>query len=670
MEVVNLSKGKKYPNRDALREANDIYLDAMYQFVSKCLGKIQGTTAKELIRDALRWSSQEDIEEKIEISDIAHLVRTYWYDSFEEQFGAIDRHYEARSAIGLIVEGRNRASHRPWDLDPEFTRTQLFLIAELLGKINKPNEHREVKAIRDKLFPNDTKEHLLEVEAENAKYQKSFAEAEKHLKTAELEKAKYEKQNVKLSKQVDENTAKLDEKEKRLKKISKQLVDVKSRRDEYKKQHASALKQLEKVKAAHATCEGDSKTKSDQLDDAVGAWFTSEEHLAAMRKLFTTVTVGNREVQAVFPPFGTDSTVRILDRRGTDKRNYLLGLLEQKQPTIVYVQSEEKIDQLLTLVGPEKATVIGKRNAQTSAAEDAEILEKLRTGELVAIVSDTTFSTSILSHCVEHFVFCHLAPSSDAFFDRCQPAFTSEKDIYLHLIYNSEQDVKGLVQKYPDRKTLERLYPELRKRAETNGNFIKTEDLHSELGISKLSIETGLAIFEELQLLERNGESIKLLPPTGKKLDESEIYRRGEKLKKETADFGDFQFEHSIEQIWEKMLEKLKVDSKQILPTSNIHKMPLRISETEGEYLKDSQTQPEQSTEVVEIDNAASDETAEAHHTLKPLRANAKVTEEQVREIRSRSAAGESYSGLAKEFGLTPTGIRNIVLRNTWKHVE
>ena len=522
------------------------------------------------------------------------------------------------------------------------------------------------------------------MEAENAEHKKSLAEVEKHLETAKLEKSKYEKDNATLSKQVDE-------KEKRLKKLSKQLKSAKTQTDKYKRNLADTKKRLEKSEAAQTdykqrletisnelkmtekearTSEENLKTTSNQLKEAVDEWMVSVECLTATRKLFTAATIGNQKIQAIFPPFETDSTVRILDRRGTDKRNYLSRLLEQKQPTVIYVQSEEKIDQLLTLVGPEKAKVIGEHNAQTSTAEDAEILEKLGKGELTAIVSDTTFSTSIPSHCVEHFVFCHLAPSSEVFFDRCQPAFTSKKDTYLHLIYNSEQEMEGLVQKYPDREVLEKMYPELKKIAETNGNFIKIENLYSKLDIAKLSIETGLAIFEELQLLERNGENIKLLPPTGKKLDESEIYRRGEKLKKGTADFGDFQFEHSMEQIWATMLEALNVDSEQILRESSIHKMPLRVSETEGDYLKDAQTQPEQSTEVAEKNSAASNETLEASHTLKPTRANAKVTEEQVREIRSRSAAGESYSGLAKEFGLTPTGIRNIVLRNTWKHVE
>ena len=637
MEVVDL-RMPKYPNRDALRQAHDIYLDAMRQFVK--------------IRDALGMAPHDDREEIIEISDIAHLVRTYW-NNFKGHFDAVDPHYEARSAIGLIVEGRNRASHPPWDLDIEFTRNQLFLIAEVLEKINMSAAQREVETIRDKLFDDTTKQLVaITVEAAKAKYERSIAEKKKRLESVEKDNKKlskeieaYEKRLNSTSKQLENVRAEHSAGEERLTTISNQLASTEAERNDHKKRLKTTSKELEKAKAESQVY---------------------KNSLVAMRKLFTASTIGNM----VFPSFQTDTAVRIVDHRGTDKRNYLSRLLDQKHPTLIYVQSEDKIHQLLDIVGPEKAAIIGKRNAQTSPAEDAEILEKLGKDELTAIVSDTTFSTLTPSHCVEHFVFCHLVPGSDEFFKRCQPAFTSEKDAYLHLIYNSEQDMEGLVQKYPDREVLEKLYPELTNLAETNGNFIKIENLYSKLDIAKLSIETGLAIFEELQLLERNGENIKLLPPTGKKLDESEIYRRGEKLKKETADFGDFQFEHPIEQIWEKMLEKLKVDSNQMLHDSSIHKRPLRVSETEGGSLKDAQPQPEQSTEVVETDNAASDETLEARPTPKPTRANAKVTEEQVREIRARREAGESYSKLAKEFGLTPTGIRNIALRNTWKHVK
>ena len=325
-----------------------------------------------------------------------------------------------------------------------------------------------------------------------------------------------------------------------------------------------------------------------------------------------------------------------------------------------------------------------------------------------------------------------------------------------------------------------------------DGDFVNPENLCGqlnivELEITELGIETGLAIFEEVGALERNTEGIKPLPFSGRR---SEIYHRGEELKKETADFRDFQLEHSVEQICGKILEKLNVDSEQILCESNIRKKHSRISEQDSDMqstteteqdkvtppipdvwpqrslgsfdvlrqraaksfngakstqlreeadilespfssyevestffeneedyqrkydlamqflqehginaleqgiaqlikdqddpdynftedeahmlrafqdaLKDFQAQSEQSTESVEKDNEA----AESDHSTKPSRANAKVTVEQVKEIRARREAGESYGKLAKEFGLTPTGVRNIAMRNTWKDVE
>lgn len=646
----------RYPNRDALRKAHDIYLDAIYPFMRECLGKFQGTTAEELIRDALSLASHDNIEKKIEISDIAHLVRTYWYDYFQDRFEAIDPHYEARSAIGLIVEGRNRASHRPWDLDPEFTRTQLFLIAEVLEKINRPDAQREVETIRNDLFENTTQQLVeIAVKEEKAQHKKSIAEVKERL-TAE------EKKNDKLSKQKTDNAAKLKKKEEDLEKLSEQLVGVKLREKKYKTQLNSKSKQLEKVQAVHSACkerltsteaERDDykeslETASKELREAETEWQACEDSLTAMRNLFTVSTIGNM----VFPPFETDSTVRILDRRGVDKQNYLLNLLEQKQSTVIYVQSEERIDQLLAFVGPEKADVIGKCNARTSEAEEAEIFGKLEKGELIAVVSNTAFSTLASPHCIEHFVFCHLVAGLDEFFKQCEPAFASEKHAYLHLIYNSEQDSEGLAQKYPDREMLVETYRELKKLAEANEDFIKTENVYSKLDIGKPSIETGLAVFEELQLLKQNGESIKLLPDVRADLDQSEIYRRGEKLKKKTADFRAFQLEYSIEQIWAEILEKLDISSEQILREVNTDEMSLSVSEMENDL---------QPTETVENDSEPDDADIEANQTPIPPSANAKVTEEQVREIQSRSAAGESNSELAKEFNLSSTAIRFVV---------
>lgn len=605
----------EYPNRDALRKAHDIYLDTMCSFIIGCLGE-------DIIESEL------DIAASIDFGNIPYLIREYWNDSFEERFKRYDPYYEARSAIQLIVEGRNRASHPPWDLDSDFTRTQLFLIAELLGKINKPNEQREVEDIRDKLFSDDTAERLAEleerlkdVEGENAEYKKSLAGVEKHLETAKSEKLRYEKDNTTLSEQVDE-------KEKRVKKLSRQVKNAKTQNEKQKKNLAGTKQRLEESETAQVNYKERLQTTSKELKDtkkelaAAAAEKTEhkndlktilkelesvkvernifEERLAAMLKLLAITTIRNQEVQTIFPPFETDSTVRILDRRGINKKDYLLNLLEQKQPTIIYVQSEEKIEQLCRLVGPEKAEIIKEHNERTSEVEERETLERLESGELIAIVSDAPLSTLTSAHCVEHFVFCHLVPGLDEFFERCQPAFTSANNAYLHLIYNSREDIDGLnqwlVQKYPDRDVLKKLYPKLNRLSETNGGFIKTENLYSELDIAKLWIETGLAIFEELQLLKRNGEGIKLLPPAGKKLDESEIYLKGEKLKNETTNFQTFQLEQSIAQIWEEILEKLNIDSEQILRESSIYKTSSEVSGLDGDVPSSEQTGQDSST--------------------------------------------------------------------------
>ena len=649
VEVVNLSRAK-YPNRNALNQALDVYLDAMCQFVSECLDE-------QSISEALRLQSSDNLREKMEVKDIANLIKMRWLKSFKEKFKVVDReyirYYDARSVTSLIIEGRNRASHPPWDLDIEFTRTQLFLIVEVLGKINRPNAQREVETIRNDLFENTTQQLVeIAVEEEKAQHKKSIAEVKERL-TAE------EKKNDKLSKQKTDNTAKLKKKEEDLEKLSEQLISVKLGKQKSEEHLNSTSRQLEKLQVVHSACEErlttteaekDNykerfETASKELAEAEMEWQACEDSLAAMRNLFTASAIGNM----VFPPFETDSTVRILDRRGVDKRGFLLDLLKQKQPAIIYVQSEDKIKQLSEFVAREKADVIGEHNERTSEAEESEILEKLENGELIAVVSNTIFSTLTSSHCIEHFVFCHLVPGLDEFFKQCEPAFASEKHAYLHLIYNSEQDIEGLAQKYPDRKTLEKLYPELRKLAGTNGNIIGTGSLYSKLDMAKLGIETGLAIFEELQLLEHNDERIKLLPPAGKKLDASETYCRGERLKNGAAGFQSFQFELSTEQIWEALLKELNVDNEQILEASSVYEAhafqdAIRDSGAQSDPSTDavendsksdaevSEAQSDRSTETVDDDNTVDGEDAEMKQPPKSTRADAKVTENQGKE--------------------------------------
>ena len=649
----------------------------MRAFIIFHLKKIQGQKVEDVVIDSLDdvgqsdradeidrllCQSNRDIKSIIDIDDFPRLVNTNW-NSFKIPLND-DKTF--RNQLWLIKDGRDQSwAHPPeGDAESEGTRAYLFLIADVLRKINRPDKQSEVEAIRDELFSDDTAERLEKAKKRLKDLESEKSEAAKRLADAESEKKGYEQKNAALSKQVDKQ-------ENQCKKLDKQLKRAKTQNDKYKKDIAGTKQRLEESEVAQAdyknrlettskdlenakkewqACEDSLKSTSERLEEAVEEWGTCVERLTAMRRLFTVATIGNQTVQAVYPPIETDSAVRILDRRDVKKKDYLLELLEQKQPTLIYVQSEEMADLLLERVISEKLDAIEKHSEHTSEVEEMEILKRLESGELVAVVSDTTFSTLTSAHCVEHFVFCHLVPSLDKFFNQCEPAFTSGKNAYLHLIYNLEQDIDGLnqwlTQKYPDAEALGGLYRELRKLVETDGDLIKSENVYNEkvyskLDMVKLGIETGLAIFEELQFLERNEIGVKVLPdPEKRGLDESKIHCGGEELKHGIADAQAFQLKQQIEQIWEGIQERLDIGSEQMLYEGDVDETDFSISETGDDP---------QSTETVENDSTADNEDTESEQAFKPARADAKVTVEQVREIRSRSAADEPNSELAEE---------------------
>ena len=689
----------KSPNKDdledALGKALRIYRNCMRPFIVRHLRKVPGEKPEDLIAEALSdqqadqfWTildKEDDIESAIDFSYFPAIIQKNWLIERNRQHYGFNQQFDAdmtfQSRLWLIRGGRNIGEHEDTKVDSEFVRIHLFLIGEVLNKINEPDRQSEVEKIRIDLFSDDTAERLAEaekrlkdVEAENAGYKKSLSETKNRLTDAKSKNSEYKEDTTELSRQVDQ-------KENRINKLLKQQKEAKAQNEKSKKDLARTKRDLEKSKAAQTdykqrletiakelkatekearTSEENLKTTSNQLNEAVDEWMASLESLTATRKLFTVATIGSQEVQAIFPSFEIDAAVRILDRRNTEKKSYLLNLLEQKQPTIIYVQSEAMVDNLLKLVGPEKDGVIEKYDERTSEGKEREILEKLENRELIAVVSNTTLSTLASSHCVEHFVFCHLTPSLDEFFKRCQPAFASEKDSYLHLIYNSKQDVQyldtWLDQKYPAEERLKNLYRELESFVGVNGNFINLENLYSKLDIERLSIETGISIFEELQLLERNEESIKLLAPTGKKLDESEIYNRGEKLKEETADFRAFQLEHSIEQIWEEILGALDIDLEKYLLKSNVASGEAEVDaktvleEEETSSYKASSTDSE-----VNNPNDIDDEQSVTKQPVTPSKSNGKWTMEEV-----RNSLSEEVRDYQKKY---PEERRNIFYR-------
>ena len=261
----------------------------------------------------------------------------------------------------------------------------------------------------------------------------------------------------------------------------------------------------------------------------------------------------------VFPKRDDPAAVKLVDKRNGNKKEYLLDLLATEESCIIYVQDEEMLDLLLTKLLPESIEGIARHDATTSRVEADALLKQLHNGELRAIASSSTFSHYQEFPYVPHFVFCHLTPSSDAFFKRCRPAFVSDRTSYLHLIYNDADAThihNWIAQKYPTKDALRHLYVNMRKVIQSNGaaGYPEVEMLNGELGAA-LTVHTGLTIFEELRYITRHGEPgqrlVKLLPAEKSDLSFSGTYLEGEWIKQTCPAFIEFQLKENVESMWE-----------------------------------------------------------------------------------------------------------------------
>ncbi len=549
---------KIYPNRDALRDANDIYLDTMRSFIVRCLKQVskeKEEPIETLVVNTLPLDKQEvfrrnleetgDIESAIDYSYFPHIIAGHWYGCFDREFG---RDLVLRNMPWIVREGRNKCEHRhASDMDADLVRANLFLIAAFLEKIGKSEEQRVVETIREGVIPHNIQEKF-------SAYEGTIASLKGRLATDEETEAR-------LQKQIETKDVQLAEKEKSRNKLVEQVLGIKKERDAAKTQRTNLSKRLTKAEKMRDTFEEQYETASLELMDAAEelakmrtAHAATVAQLETVKKLLSMTTLRDD----MFPSVETDSAVRMLDRRGVSKKNYLRRLLAQEQPTIIYVNREEMLDAVQASVLPEGPDVIGKCGRCTSEAEEMEIWEKLQEGQLLAVVSSTLFFTSRPAHRIKHFVFYHLVPGVELFFKQCQPAFESEQDTYLHLLYNAERDMTALNRHYPNRDVLKKMYRESKRLRSRKRKLIKAKTLHKKLDMEGASIETGLAIFEELQLIKRKADGIKFVcPPDVETLRESEIYRKGEQLKKGMQDFYDFQNERSIAQMWEACWKRL-----------------------------------------------------------------------------------------------------------------
>ena len=269
----------------------------------------------------------------------------------------------------------------------------------------------------------------------------------------------------------------------------------------------------------------------------------------------------------VFPKLDDESLAKLVNRRNTTKKNYLLKLLAREESCIIYVQDEEMLDCLLTRLLPESIEGIARHDETVSREEETALLKQLESGDLRTIASSSRLSSCEGFPFVNHIVFCHLTPNPDLFFKRCAPAFATEDTSFLHLIYGdvdrtTMQD--WVTKKYPEKNELQKLYGGIRETVQSNGaeGFPETEILNGTLGVP-LTVETGLTIFEELGFIERYGEPghrlVRLRPAERSELSRSPTYLRGNLIKQTYPAFVEFQLKENIESMWERIAHECQI---------------------------------------------------------------------------------------------------------------
>ena len=152
------------PNIAVLNDALALYRKEMRVFIPKALKRVRGRgNLQALVSDALQHRDRVsqfnrellqnggDVGAALDINDFPDIIRTYWREAFESDFGS-DRMFQ--SLTYLIRSARNAAAHPgDGDMDKERARSHLTLIAQALDMIGAADAQRETEAIRDRAFP-------------------------------------------------------------------------------------------------------------------------------------------------------------------------------------------------------------------------------------------------------------------------------------------------------------------------------------------------------------------------------------------------------------------------------------------------------------------------------------------------------------------------------------
>ncbi len=146
------------PNRDALQSALDVFRDAMRPFIVRCLRRAPGRNVEQAIEHALKDRQRQqfrdnlrarDVVDAIDVGHFPDLIGRWWREVFDREF---DGDRTVQNALWQIAKIRNEVAHpSATDVDAEYARSRLYDVADLLGRINRPDEKRAVRNISGSL---------------------------------------------------------------------------------------------------------------------------------------------------------------------------------------------------------------------------------------------------------------------------------------------------------------------------------------------------------------------------------------------------------------------------------------------------------------------------------------------------------------------------------------
>ena len=261
-----------YPNRDALRKANDIYLDVMRSFIVHNLRQVPGENVQQLIEDVLydnqidqfhqMLNEHNDISSAIDSTYIPHIIKYYWENIFADKF---DNDLVSQSMLWLIRKGRNKCEHRSTkDLESEFTRTQIFLISDILNQINRYDKKHEVDEIKNQFLSDETTKQISEINDQ--------------LDNVETEKTEYKKQLI----EANDRIAELEKDQSENKEHIDELLKIKNEKEQLQKDNSKLSKELTEIDDAWNSAEMSLKSKEKQLNDEINAHNSLKEHVSSL----------------------------------------------------------------------------------------------------------------------------------------------------------------------------------------------------------------------------------------------------------------------------------------------------------------------------------------------------------------------------------------------------